>query len=325
VEPFDLEPDYRIPYDLNEDYWFYERCTRLAVKEYETLLIGDSVIWGQYALREATLGHYLNQEFDRERCVNLGLNGAHPVALYGLLEHYGASIRGKQVLLHFNPLWLSSPTNDLQGDKDIPFNHPRLVPQFRPWLARYKEEISPRLGVLVEQRVPFSSWTRHLQLAYFDRESVPAWTLEHPTANPLRPLLQGLPPSDNRLRLGALPWTRNKLISKQTYDWVAPETSLQWEFFRRSVDLLRRRGNQVFVLVGPFNEHILARETNVHEYQSKIKAAVVAWLHDQGAAYLAPAPLPSDLYADASHPLGPGYAILAQQVTQQSRLWQIGP
>jgi len=46
---------------------------------------------------------------------------------------------------------------------------------------RYKEEISHRLGVLVEQRVPFNKWTYHLQQAYYDQTDMPSWTLKHPT------------------------------------------------------------------------------------------------------------------------------------------------
>ncbi|HEV3263514.1 MAG TPA: hypothetical protein VG013_42150, partial [Gemmataceae bacterium] len=54
AEKFDLEPDYRVPYDLSNDYWLYDRYARLAASEYDTLLIGDSVIWGQYVTRQQT-------------------------------------------------------------------------------------------------------------------------------------------------------------------------------------------------------------------------------------------------------------------------------
>ena len=30
VEPLPSEPDYRMPHDLGNDYWLYERCAELA-------------------------------------------------------------------------------------------------------------------------------------------------------------------------------------------------------------------------------------------------------------------------------------------------------
>jgi hypothetical protein len=38
------------------------------------------------------------------------------------------------------------------------------------------------------------------------------------------------------------------------------------------------------------------------------------WLQSNGISYLIPHVLPSDMYADASHPLGTGYALLAEQL-----------
>jgi hypothetical protein len=63
------------------------------------------------------------------RVVNLGVDGVHPVALAGLVEHYGHEIRGRKVLLHCNLLWMSSPEADLQGGKERSINHPALIPQ----------------------------------------------------------------------------------------------------------------------------------------------------------------------------------------------------
>jgi hypothetical protein len=93
---------------------------------------------------------------------------------------------------------------------------------------------------------------------------------------------------------------------------VDPEKSLQLQFFRKTVEVLQRRGNHVFVLVGPFNEHMLQEKSKAGYF--KLKNAVKAWLHEKQIPYLAPEPLPSELYADASHPLAEGYELLAQQV-----------
>ena len=66
-EPLTLEPDYRMPHDLSNDYWLYERYVGLAARQYETLLLGDSVVWGEYVTREGTLSHHLNALLGREQ------------------------------------------------------------------------------------------------------------------------------------------------------------------------------------------------------------------------------------------------------------------
>jgi len=318
LEPFEPGSDYRIPHDLSQDYWLCERWAAQAAAEYDTMLVGDSVIWGEYVTRQQTLSHYLNERAGSERFANLGLDGAHPLALSGLVKHYAGAISGKNVVLLCNPLWLSSPRADLTDDKLEDFNHPRLVPQDivgysigKPQIPAYKVEISPRIGVLVEQRVPFNSWTNHLQQAYYDRMDIPSWTLEHPYENPLKQLAQGLPPSDNSLRHTPQPWYKSG-IAKQDYPWVDLNTSPQWRAFQRVVEVLQQRGNRVLVVVGPFNDHLLT-ETSLGKYQ-KVKSTIAAWLAANQVPCLMPEALPSELYGDASHPLAAGYEMLAQQL-----------
>jgi hypothetical protein len=313
AERFALEPDYRIPHDLSNDYWLYECFAGLAADHYDTLLIGDSVIWGEYVLRDETLAHALNALAGQERFANLGLDGAHPLALGGLIEFYAKSITGKNVVVQCNPLWMSSRRADLQDEQSSEFNHPRLVPQFAPDIPAYKAEISPRLGVLVERHLPLSNWASHLQQAYYDRTDIPGWTLEHPYENPFSPLLRGLPPTDSTRRHPPQSWEKSG-ISRQDYRWVDLGTSLQWQAFRGVVELLQRRGNRVFVLVGPFNEHLLTPES-LKRYQ-RVKATIAAWLRANKVSYLLPAPLPSQQYGDASHPLAEGYALLARQLAE---------
>jgi hypothetical protein len=311
-EEFPLQPDYRLPHDLSNDYWLYERYAKLASQHYDTLVIGDSVVWGEYVKRHETLSHYLNQEAGKERFANLGLDGAHPLALTGLVQHYARGVAHRQVVLECNPLWLSSPKADLQDVKKVnEFNHPRLVPQFSPPIPSYKEEISPRLGILVEQRFTFNQWTHHLQQAYYQQTDLPSWTLEHPYENPLAPLSRGLPPSGNELRHLQQPWYKSG-ITKQEYPWVDLDTSLQWQAFRQLVALLKERGNRVFVVVGPFNEHMLTARSL--EQYTKVKATIAAWLENEHVPHLVPAPLASELYGDASHPLPKGYAVVARQL-----------
>jgi hypothetical protein len=315
TEKFALVPDYRMPHDLSNDYWLYERVVDLAADRFDTLLIGDSVIWGEYVTGEETLSHDLNVLAGQERFANLGLDGAHPLALGGLIEFYGDRISGKNVLLHCNPLWYSSPRADLQDDQAGDFNHPRLVPQFAPSVPAYKAEISPRLGILVERRLPWIRWATHLQQAYYERTDIPGWTLEHPYDNPFAPLSKGLPPPDKSRRHLSQPWYSSGITS-QDYPWVDLKSSLQWQAFQGVVKLLKERGNKVFVLVGPFNEHLLTQDS-LKRYEH-VKTTIATWLRDQKVSHMIPPPLPSEQYGDASHPLAEGYVWLAHQLMRDS-------
>jgi hypothetical protein len=317
VEPFEPDANYRIPEELREDYWHYERYAALAADRQETLVLGDSVIWGKLVKPDETLSHWLGKRGRPRRFANLGLNGTHPLALEGLVTYYAGAIRGRTVLLHCNLLWLSSPEADLQVVPRQGFNHARLLPQFLPWIPAYKEETSPRIGVLVERRLPVSTWATHLQKAYYRGIDIPSWTLEHPYENPLEPLSQQLPGPSYMLERPQVSW-RKQDKSLADFPWVDPETSLQWAAFRRAVEVLRGRDNQVFVLVGPFNEHKLTPASR--ERYAKVKAAVTDWLKAENIPHAAPAALDTDLYGDASHPLAEGYDRLAQQLLKEPPL-----
>jgi DNA-binding transcriptional regulator of glucitol operon len=313
AEKFALEPDYRLPHDLSNDYWLFGCFAGLAADHDDTLLIGDSVVWGEYVNRQETLSHYLNALAGQNRFANLGLDGAHPLALGGLIEFHAERISGKNVVLQCNPLWMSSARADLQDYRTDDFNHPRLVPQFAPSVPAYKAEISPRLGVLVERWLPLGTWTAHLQQAYYDRVDIPGWTLEHPYDNPLAPLMRGLPPSENSRRHVVQPWFKSGIV-KQDYPWIDLETSLQWRAFQGVVELLQQRGNRVFVLVGPFNEHLLT-PASLKRYE-RVNATIADWLRKKKIPYMVPPPLPSEQYGDASHPLAVGYEELARQLAK---------
>ena len=61
LEPFSPEEDYRVPYALSEDYYHYERYSRLAASTADVLVVGDSVVWGEYVLPGETLADYLDK------------------------------------------------------------------------------------------------------------------------------------------------------------------------------------------------------------------------------------------------------------------------
>src|SRR2546426_10985506 len=79
IERFDTGPDYRIPYDLSKDYWLYSRRMRQVSAPDQIIVLGDSVIWGEYVAPDGTLSHFLNREAGTsERFINGGLNGLFP-------------------------------------------------------------------------------------------------------------------------------------------------------------------------------------------------------------------------------------------------------
>ena len=309
LERFRPPDDYRIPYELSEDYWHYRRACEEADTD-AVLVLGDSVVWGAYVPADGTLAHWLGEETGRG-FANLGVNGIHPVALDGLVRTYGRAIADRTVLIHYNPLWMSSPRHDLRTSKEFRFNHPRLVPQFVPRIPCYREPVDVRAAVAIERCLRVRAWAKHLSLTYFGGTPLPAWSIEHPYESPFREISLELPSSSPPRHSGAEPWTARG-IKPHAFDWVAADDSLQWRFFRDTVLRLRTRGNRVFALVGPLNEHMIAPQSR--DAYGLIKARAAEWLHGEDIPHMVATALPSALYADASHPLAEGYRQLARQL-----------
>jgi hypothetical protein len=329
LERFNTGPDYRIPYDLSKDYWLYQRRMEDRINPHSIVMLGDSVVWGEYVQPDGTWSHFLNQQTGQgDKFVNGGVNGLFPLALEGLVDYYGRSLRNRKIILHFNPLWLSSPKADLRVDKEENFNHARLVPQFFPRIPCYKADANTRLGVLVEREVPFSAWVNHLQDAYFGQKSILNWTLEddggdpprYPNSykNPLRQITFQVPsgtrddPQRGPKSPRHKPWSERGGAAQ--FEWVDLEASLQWGAFGRIVRTLRERGDDIFVILGPFNEHMVAEESRAP--YGKLRDGIHAWLSKNKIPHLVPEALPSLLYADASHPLTEGYALLARRTLE---------
>lgn len=330
VERFETGPDYRVPYELSKDYWLYGRRLRQVAQPGKVVLLGDSVVWGEYVLPDGTLSHFLSQITGAtDRFVNGGLNGLFPLAQEGLIDSYGASLRNQKVILHCNVLWMTSPKSDLSAPKEEQFNHSRLVPQFYPRIPCYRADANERLSAVLERHVEFLSWVGHLQDAYFGQKSVLSWTLEddgasppgypHAWKNPLAQITFTVPSAPARDPQRGPDSPRHKPWSSDgrgttTFEWVSLDRSLQWRAFQRIVGELRDRGNDVLVVLGPFNEHMLAEENRV-PYR-ELRDGIAAWLRQNRIPVVVPETLPSALYADASHPLTKGYELLAKGVCE---------
>lgn len=327
VEQFDTGADYRIPYALSKDYWLYERrLSRLSATN--IAVVGDSVVWGEYVQSDGALSHFLNEQLGQPgRFINAGVNGLFPLALEGLVRYYGPSLHGGRVILHCNVLWMSSPKADLRTEKEQRFNHADLVPQFFPRIPCHRADADERLAAVVGRHFTFGQWAKHLQIAYFGQQNILRWTLEEAGGNPpvfpnayKDPFAQitltvpsepaGDPdrgPASPRHK----PWSTTGKGSTR-FEWVPLEESLQWAAFQRLVTLLQSRGNDVLVVVGPFNEHIMAGE-NLPSFV-RLRDGIAKWLAQQQVKHIVPATLPSALYADASHPLTEGYQMLADRL-----------
>lgn len=321
IEPLTIGPDDRVPYRLGYDYWNYQRTCQQVCAGEQTLLIGDSVVWGHYVAGDQTLSHCLNQQAGGPRFANLGIDGIHPVALAGLVRYYGGAIRGKRVLVNCNLLWMSSPRHDLSADEESAFNHPGLVPQFLPRIPAYKASASQRLGIVFGRQIGLLGWADHLRIAYFGGDNLATWTFAHPYENPLDAVTLALPSPDEppSPEPDARPWTE-KGIGKVAPEWVELDASLQWRFFRQTIRLLQERGNRVFVLIGPLNEAMLSDEA-LPAY-ARLSGQVAAWLAEQGIPHYAPPALPSQANADLSHPTAKGYELLAEQLFAQEPFTQ---
>ncbi len=309
--------DNRLPYKLAEDYWLYRQLSKAVPASYNNIIIGDSVVWGQYVESEQTLSYYLSQ-FSDKNFANMGIDGLHPIAGWGLVNYYGEEIRDKNVYLHFNFLWISSLKNDLQSDKEFDFNHSGLVPQFLPGIPCYYAPFSKRMQAVLTRDSDFLSWVRHLTLLCLQNSdadvSFPKWFVAHPYQNPFK---------KSAARLDSLfveaekaKQTVTKTESQKTdLPFVELGKSFQWKYFLKTIDILQERGNKVFVIVGPFNEHILEQPSI--DLLAKIKAEAEKTLIDKKIDYIIAPVLPEDCFADASHPTAAGYEILAKEIVKK--------
>lgn len=308
LDNFSPTEDYRFPYELSNDYWLVARWLNHAAAEYPCLILGDSVVWGQYSRHDETLAAQLNRQLQAPEFANIGLDGLHPAAMYGLMRYYGTGVRNKKILIQLNPLWMSSTRHDLTIEEEVRFNHPQLIPQAFPRLAAYRPTTEERAFAVLERHFDFFAWARHLRLAYFENLDFHSWAANNPEQNPFGFIRADLPDGDEAPRSRPIPWQQARLPIADL-PWIDVESSFQWQSFQKMTDLLRQRGNSLFVLVGPFNTHMLS-DVSRERYQH-LEDQLTTWLRGQNIPFTDKITLPSDEFGDASHPLADGYARIA--------------
>lgn len=313
IEKFEPTKDFRIPYTLSDDYWVFTRSSKYASSKFPAMVIGDSFVWGQYVSIDKTLSHNLNELEGDNLFANMGLDGLHPAAMDGLLKYYGKDIKNKTILLHLNLLWISSKDHDLQSKEEIRVNHPRLIPQFYPHVGCYKAKFPDKISVLTERYFYFFSWIKHIKNIYFENMDIPNWTMQNPYKIPFISNITSpaIPEPDNGPKSKPVTWIQQK-IKIQDFPWVEPEESFQWISFKNVIKTLNDRNNRIFVIIGPFNPYILTE--NSLEHYNSIKSKIEKWFEENKINYYSPPFLPSELYADASHPLDEGYTVIAKEL-----------
>ena len=296
-------------------------------------MLGDSVVWGEYVLPDGTLSHFLNQRSGRARPVHQ-LRRQRPVPA-------GAGRAGRRLRPGAAP-----PESDRALQRaldDQPEGRPehdegRAVQPFPAGAAVLRRAFPATGPTPTSGSAPSSSATSASRLGRASAERLlrpeehPEWTLDddgsdpphYPNAwkNPLAQItltVPAAPPNDPQRGPASprhKPWT--EAPGHDSIGWSSTPRS-SGAPSSASLATLRQRGNDVLVLLGPFNEHMWPRRTAPPTGQ--LRDGIAAWLTAKPDRHASsPRPLPSALYADASHPLTAGYELLAQRICHSEHL-----
>lgn len=306
-EKIELPENFRLPYVNRDNYYLYSRCAALETARSRYLFLGDSAIWGMYAGNSGTIPAQLNRLLKERCCGNLAIDGLHPVAMRTLVGSFGGAVRGRTVLIYFNPLWVNSAKYDLSGEESFNVNHPDLLPQFGS-IACYQAEFDKRIGILLDRYVRFFGWKRHLQNYFYSNEDFKNYLVKTGSANLFSPIRRTLRPEEKEHK-GTTQNYSTRGIPVQHWEWVPLEKSRQWQALLDTVYILRGRGNRVLVMVGTINPGLLDGATLSGLKKLRLQAA--ADLKKEGIEFVMFPELPGEFYADASHLLESGYAQIA--------------
>ena len=332
IERFDTGPDYRIPYALSKDYWLYERRLREIADPTKIVVLGDSVVWGEYVLPDGTLSHFLNQEAGQpDRFVNARRERAVPARagrLGQLLRRAAAPPESHSSLQR--PLDDQPQSRPAAPKRKRQFNHSRLVPQFFPRIPCYKADANERLSAVVERNVGFVAWVSHLQNAYFGQKSILSWTLRRRRRRSAA-LPEHLQESvcanhaDRSVRPGTIPSAARRVRGTNRGPKPAAGTTQLRLGRSRDVASMAR-----LPALGENSARTRQRRAGgprafQRAHDGRGEPAGVSetprWrsppgLRQNQIPHVVAGALPSALYADASHPLTEGYQLLAKRLYQ---------
>jgi len=318
-ERYEPGPDHRETCwaELQSDYWAYMRWCRYAREHYDILLIGDSVIWGQEVRNDETISHYMNEFLGEEMIANMGNDGLFMAGINGFVKYYGDYLDGANVIVQFNPLWMSSKRRDLRGEKKSRYHHPRLIPQFDRRI-NYYHDFNTRLGYQMEHYFRVFPFVRHLMANYFENKSISGWMMDHPYENPFAAVTFRAAPVMAEKQGKGLDW-ETKGIKQADDPFVPPRESIQFELFLDALDRLRKKNANVFVLLGPFNHHYLVPESRERLFAMLDEVKKI--LDDRGYPYFDAISinLPSKTFGDSCHLLKEGHIMLAREFVKDAK------
>ena len=312
-EKITLPEDFRLPYVNRDNYYLYSRCAEKATSASDYLLLGDSAIWGMYASNTETLSAQLNRIQKKVRFGNLAIDGLHPVAMKTLMENFGSSIRDRKVLIYFNPLWVNSAKYDLSSDEKFTVNHPELLPQFGG-IKSYEAALDKKVKILLDRKLLFFSQLRHIRNCFYNNSDFKSHLTKMEGINAFAPISREICPEEKEHN-GSKENYLTRRIPIQHWEWVRLETSRQWRAITDTAKLLESRGNKVTILIGGINPGLLDAPTLAGLRQLRKDAAEL--LKQANIDSITLPELDASLYADASHPLGSGYALLAEDLAKK--------
>ncbi len=301
---------YRIPYPMGENYFLFSHYSSAVADSDKIPFFGDSVIWGHYAENDKTLTSLLNSLQKEKKFANMGIDGIHPAALYGLVKNYAEKIQNRDILVGVNLLWMSSPRHDLSGEANNEINHKKLLPQLGRKIPAYEAGIEERLSALINREFTFFAWVNHIKMSLFADFSFYRWTLDNPDKSILS--FFGKKETEytvpEHMRIDGTPL--------QNVSWVEPEDSIQWNYMKKTIGLFKSRGNRVTAYITPYNIHSLTPESRKRYFE--IREILKKELEDKGITVIAGVTPDRQYFADASHTGEKGYKILAEDLLRNS-------
>jgi hypothetical protein len=250
------------------------------------------------------------------RFLNVGLDGMHPVALAELLQYHAPGIANTRVILQFDPLWLMMEGPSSPHTRAMIYNRPDLVPRLAAHFSGPFRDAASLSWSHLTRNSPIRDWGERLADARLD---FIAWSLDHPYENPMKAITSALPPSEDSHPQRLKHWDYELRVPSR---WAVLPEDDQWAAFLRIITLLQSRGNDLLVLLGPMNEHMMTPETR--ESYRTLRDRMEEILRSKGVRSFAPSLLPTEQYGDICHPLGSGYATLAREMLQKRSAWLLG-
>lgn len=302
---------YRIPYSMGEDYFLYEKYVDTVAGTGRIAVIGDSVIWGHYTDDAGTLPAQLDAAAGPGRFANIGIDGIHPAALYGLVENYCGGLRNGKIVVGINLLWMSSAKHDLSGGVNHSINHKALLPQTPGRIPAYSPSVEERLTSVARRDIPLLMWIDHVRASRFADRNLYRWTMNNPYAGPREYLVF------NDEKFNPPDPVQPGRMTPRDMEWVQPANSLQWKYMLASITRLREQGNSIIAVVTPFNQFMLTEKSRLD--RDMIISYIQAELGALGITAFVPVLDKPEYFADLSHPVAAGYGIIASQLMADSR------